>query len=168
MALGAIGVDEKGAVVTAMKKAVHDKDHGVRVWAFFALWQLEKIDTAVPALILATGETQGNRNLSLQWPDRIATQESAITALGHIRPAAKSTILLMIDSIEVRMKALHQYGSSTRVLVHVDALGNIGPDAKAALPVLRKILKTGDPDLRRAAAKSLEKIDPRAAQKTAK
>jgi len=41
------------------------------------------------------------------------------------------------------------------------ALGEIGPDAKAAVPVLSKALRDGDEGVREAAADALEKIQPK-------
>jgi len=42
----------------------------------------------------------------------------------------------------------------------IRGLGEIGPKAAAAIPVLQEMLKDADPNLRRAAAAAISRIEP--------
>jgi len=78
---------------------------------------------AVPALIHALSDVEPT------------VRAPAADALGHIGTAAKEAIGALSDSLRVPGEVVYVLRSDAT------ALGDIGPDAAAALPALRELLK---------------------------
>src|SRR5262249_25450076 len=114
-------------------------------------------------------------------------RKSAATALGMIGPEARDSVTCLREAIEdthpvVRIRAAEalwkvdgQLDVPITVLTQLwddneygwmaaEALGNIGPGARAAVPQLLQALN-GDPSTGRSAGRALKKIDPEAAGK---
>jgi HEAT repeat protein len=139
------GPDPKPAV-EALTLALKDRDLFVRRFAAQSLGEIgPNAKAAAPALVA-----------TLDDPKR-EVAEAAAAALGRLGSAAVEPLIKVVkegnQDIAVRRKA-------------VEALGNIGPDAKAALPVLTEALqltpkkkgKDKPPDLRTEAATALGAI----------
>src|SRR5262249_42957909 len=114
----------------------------------------------------------------------------AARALGLIGPGAQAAVPALVEAMrdrEARVRvraaeALWQVArdpASVAVLAEVlrdkdltpgdhsmaaQALGGIGPPARAARPLLTELTRAGDFDLRSTAADALRKIDPEAAR----
>jgi hypothetical protein len=75
----------------------------------------------------------------------------------HIIKAPKASAPPLPDPVTVLTKAL--YADPQLRLRAVEALGNIGPLAKSAIPALTKMLKDQDKQIQNAAAAALKRID---------
>ena len=80
-------------------------------------------------------------------------------ALGEISPRAPDAQATAKDVIAVLKQALKSSAFSIRSSA-IEALGNFGPKAGAAIPTLREFLTGRDDYLRGAAESALKKIDP--------
>lgn len=115
-ALGWIGADAKAAA-PAVIRALADKSEGVRRKAAFALGRIAPDpETAVPALINALDDKQ---------EDVCQAAADGLSKIGA--PAVKALIEALTGPEKVRQHA-------------ANALGEIGPDAKAAIPALKELL----------------------------
>jgi len=137
-ALGQMGAAAKPAVLELVR-ALEDSNHELRVAAAQALWQIEKNPAAIPVLIRGLRDS--------------LTRDKATDALGSIGPAAKAAVPYLVYSLRIM-----DYSSSAEKAAR--ALGQIGPAAKAAVPSLHEALHDFRPEVRRAAAEALRKIDP--------
>ena len=85
-------------------------------------------------------------------------------ALSHLGPKAQPVFPTLLASLEDRdnQKPVYPFGFSVRQVV-VNALGQIGPEARDAVPAITAILRE-DPDegMRCAAARALGNIGPEA------
>lgn len=79
-------------------------------------------------------------------------REQATHALVRIGPPAVTALVYLY---------VHGHNSDRKAVL--TCLSRLGGDAKEALPVVMKALKDPHPDLRKAARKAFEKIDPDAA-----
>ena len=148
-ALGAIGPNAASAVPALNRLMKEDEDPRARVWAAAALVRITPKDAhSEPALNFLV-ETLGNgKNGPLQ--------EEAADALGETR--CETAIAALADA----MSRAESTGFGGRRGHAAKVLGQIGPEAKAAVPALRRaLLDQGDElgfDLRRNAAVALGKI----------
>jgi HEAT repeat protein len=172
--LGKLGRPEAG-VVDALAGALQDKDFSVQLAVVSALEKLGP--AAVPVLQKA-----------LQHRDKFVRQ-NAITALGNMSagaaPALPAVRAALQDSeLDVRMaagEALTKLDPATPLDALVTelskqlegkdeqdcqkaltALGKLGPSAKASVPTLIKVVKSGTPPQRKEAVEALGKIGPAA------
>lgn len=185
--LGLMGAEAKPAVpllIESLKGKAKGKDlfdDLVRRNAARALGRITKgSDVAVAALVAAL------KDPGLEVP------EFATLALGDIGPAAKDAIaplterlkddkksrlrilaaasLARIDpkliktALPILLEGLHSPESAVRSSA-VDALGDLGPLSKAAVPDLLNLLKDKDASLRDRAGRALRRIDKEAAEK---
>jgi HEAT repeat protein len=175
---------EAAKAIPALGEALKDKDGHVKVAAAKAIWKIEgKVDRAVPVLI----ETLKD------FDESHYAAGSAAEMLGKIGPSAKAAVpdlTAMLQSgwrdtriaaafalckitgkaepgLAVLIKALEDRRTPNESGTHsaLTYLEEIGPQAKAAVPVLLAILKDGGDVDRHAAAQALKKIDPDAASK---
>jgi HEAT repeat protein len=145
-ALGKIGQGAKAAIPALIETAKMDKEHGLAAEALGRIGAEAK--AAVPTLVAMLDQSPAQARI------RIALAHWRIT--GHEETAVK-----------VLTAALTGEQSADRCAA-ADALGEMGPKAKAAVPALIAMAKkkTGDDhflDLE-AARRALKKIDPQAAQ----
>jgi HEAT repeat protein len=130
------------AAVPALSKALKDKHPFVQEAAAISLGTMgPEAKAAVPALAKALEDEYS------------MVREAAARALGNIGPAAKGAVPALIKTLEEC-----ECGYGVAVVV-AKALGNIGPAAKAAVPALTEALNDEESDLRKAAAKAIEKIE---------
>ena len=123
---------------------------------------------AIPALIDSVKRKDTNRS----------ERDMAVYALGQMGPKAKSTVPVLAEAVGEQQvvwalgqigpagaaaltKALKDKSSYLRTLATA-MLGDIGPEAKIAVPALTALLKDKDSYLRLAATKALGQIGPEA------
>lgn len=139
-ALGAVG-PKADAAIPAVATALNDADHGVQDAACQALNRMgDEAGAAVPALLRALKDED----------DSIRRQ--AALALWKIDPEhapdAVSTLVIMLED-----------GDSVSSSLAVDALGEMGADAKIALPSLRAAMEQAEGNKRRGIANALSRIN---------
>lgn len=142
MALGKFGPQAKEATPLLLA-AIEDKNVGARISAAGALWRVDRnAKAAVPVLVQVL---ENDPSIAHLW----AAQEVA-----DIGPEAKEAVPFLRTLLA---KSPWPYGV-------VRALGNIGPDAAAAVPDLLERLDSKDGDVRAYAAGALWRINqhPRA------
>lgn len=146
LALAQMGKDAAPAVPD-LAAVLQDEKPTVRVAAATALWRLGPIARdAAPAVIKVYQDVNQEDEVRMM----------AGFALGKIGAAHKDVVPTLIESLR---------GSEKRQAVLI--LGQIGPDARAAVPELIKVYENSamDPTTSKRAAEALKKIDPEAAAK---
>ncbi len=142
-ALGSIG-PAASAAVPALIKSLDDEDMDVRYSAAFALGRIgPKASAAEPVL-----------NENLNSPDKFLALVSA-WALVHIAPDGEQTLS---KAMPLLIKGLGNSGATARIEA-ANALGVLGPKAKAAIVPLRKLLADQNEQVKAAAKKALEAIE---------
>jgi HEAT repeat protein len=172
--LGEIGPPAK-AVVPALEKALNDKDWSNRVYAALALWRIAKHPEAMSFLA---------RNLE---SDDSRAVRGALECLAQIGPDAGKTAPRLHELLKARDEAsvigaawalwqIEKYAQTVAILgkglnssdylarfMSAKHLGEMGPQAKAAVPSLLKVINQGDyPSERDIVTEALRKIDPEA------
>jgi HEAT repeat protein len=137
--------------VPELGEALQDTEPFVRLNAAMALFRLGKdAKPAIPALIKAV---EDQANLKRSPPVFFYTiQELAVLALG--RSSAGSSL-----AVPVLMTAMENATTNGMRKATARALGEIGSEARPAVPQLRAMLKDKDEGLREAAETALEKIE---------
>jgi HEAT repeat protein len=165
-ALGRLGATAKVAVPALVKLM---EDSNGRVQAALALWRIQQRPEAIAALVAALKEDKST------FPAR---------ALGEIGSGAKAAVPALRQALKQKNAALRAAAAQALwrisrdrqvievlldVLGHWDGgaqqtairtLGEIGPAAKAALPLLLPRMKDEDRRTRHLVAEALEKIEP--------
>ena len=135
--------------VPALADALSDKDYIVRWNAAMALFQLRsEARPAVPALINAVKDQSNKTNMGA-FPSTI--HDVAALALGRASAGTP-------DAVPVLVEALKNAEAPEARIALTRALGEVGPEAKAAVPQLRLMCKDIDHWVRESAVESLEKI----------
>jgi HEAT repeat protein/WD40 repeat protein len=147
--------------------ALQDKEAKVRENAAEALGYIGPgAEDAVPHLIKALSDPVGAvrdhaaRAFTRDWPGA----ERALPALIKALDSETSNTGYALEGLarhghsQVVVPALLEYLQRRGHWSAIHALGQIGPDARAAIPVLKDFLKSKQPGLRRAAAEALSKI----------
>jgi HEAT repeat protein len=130
------------AAVPSLVAALKDKSHRVRRAAAVSLGHIgESAKAAVPYLIATAKDGD-------QW-----VRVSAVRALGRIRTDPDKSIPALIEALK----------DSTTEEAAAIALESYGPAAKAAVPVLCEVAKSGEEFSRYHALEALIAIDPRGA-----
>jgi hypothetical protein len=110
---------------------------------------LAKIDPENPALLPALVDMLKNEELKAYKNPYVGARTTALFTLVSLGPRAKTAAIpFLIEEVENR-----------RCERCIEVLGDYGPDAKAAVPALLKMMKERVP-LPEVAAKALRKIDP--------
>jgi HEAT repeat protein len=136
--------------VPSLADALSDKDFFVRWNAAMALFQLHsEARPAVPALINAVKDKKNKTNLNT-FPSTI--DEVAALALGRASAGTP-------DGVPVLLEALKNAEAPVTRMAMTRALGEVGPEAKAAVPQLQLMCKDSDFWVREAAKESLRKIE---------
>lgn len=122
-----------------------DSDINVRRRAAYVLGRINApAETAVPALV----EALKDGRMEMRW--------YAIDALGRFGPDAAPAVEAIIKALKSKNAELAGYETVLRRGAR--SLGNIGPAAEAAVPVLEEALSAGDALYRIAAAEALWRI----------
>jgi HEAT repeat protein len=180
-ALGHIGAPAKDAVPTLIV-TLNDKDKAARDSAVWALGRIgPPAKAAVPALIEAL-KIERHSELAAEALGRIgANAKAAVPTLGTLleqsRGATKIKVALAFwritgqeaKALPVLTAALQDRQAFVRRDA-ADALAEMGPKAKAAVPGLIALMERKSPRFydRRAAYQALKKIDPQAAYQALK
>jgi hypothetical protein len=126
-------------MIALLGPAMKDPDAKVRYQAFVVLGQMGPAASNLFGEIAAAAT--GDLNSSVRW--------QATVALGTLGPPAIPLLLKALRDVESQCRE-----SAAR------ALGSMGADAIDCAPALEALLKDANYDVRDAAAKALEKIDP--------
>jgi HEAT repeat protein len=151
------------AAVTELAQALSDKVLYVRMNAAIALFNLRtKARPAVPALLKAVKDGSNKTNLNrFHW----TIQEIAARALGRASAGSPESAEAVPVLMELLTAALAPDGTTGMRIAAAQALGEIGPPAKAAVPQLRTMLNEENPEIRRFAEEALESIEGKKAPK---
>jgi len=183
--LGKMGPEAKDAI-PALIKVVADKNPLARREALFALAGIGAGKEAVPAAIKALDdvividETLDEKSYEIPYsacfllgeigPDAIDAKERLVKnldsdnemlatisawALSHIDPTCKETCPKCVPLLT---KALDHHDLKIQ-LEAIGSLGRLGPEAKDALPTLKKLAEDDNPLVCEEAAKAIEAID---------
>jgi HEAT repeat protein len=175
-ALGDLGPTAEGAVGD-LASALDDADDGVRREAAEALGKIGPgAKPAIPALMRALNDDSGAVTVHAAWalsrigPDAVPELLTAlkddeklrhliVVILGDLKEAAAPAAETLAEFL-ARPDLDEDFGREIMV-----ALARIGPQAKAAVPVLMKILEDQENPLRAGAAYALAKLGARQAQR---
>jgi HEAT repeat protein len=140
-ALGDLGPAAKAALPNLID-ALQDPGSTLRYWAVRALGEIgSEAEAAVPYLIDALND-----------PDSDAVRSAAANALTRIDPRGAVSVLI---------EALKDPDTSVRASAAY-ALGDIGPDALAAVPALTVLINDANSEVRVSATEALRAIRSRA------
>jgi len=185
-ALGRIGPEARAAV-PALRQRLEDERKLVRVWAAFALarttgenktqiallielWKEDRGDGSfgsgsvrydiAQAFELLGAEASEARNLLLEAvldeKTSTGTHAHVARALGHLRNDADVVVPKLIELLERMTEGFRRVDNCQHA---AEALGLLGPKAKAAIPHLRRLLDDEENNIADATAKALEKIE---------
>jgi HEAT repeat protein len=154
IALGRIGPDAKAAI-PALTESLRDELFFVRPEAALALGKIgPAAKAALPDLRRALKDEKMN------------TRVSAAVALWWLEGKAKEPLPVLIEALQGRGKKGCEPVESGTIKLITTTLGEMGPKAREAIPLLMPLLKDREWSIRRAAADALKKIDPEVAKKT--
>jgi HEAT repeat protein len=148
LALSKMDPVSRGAVAE-LGQALTDKHYLVRMNAARALFRLKaEAHPAIPQLIKAYEDKSNQTNIGI-FPHTI--QELVILTLGSAGAGTTDTVPTLLAALE---------GADTDGLrrVSATALGHVGPQARTAVPQLKKLLDDKDEDVRLAAEEALARI----------
>jgi HEAT repeat protein len=159
MTLGEIGPEAKAGVpwlMELLKDRTNDPlQYDLRVQAALALWRI-----------------QGNKEITLpvlrealKDPKAYVRIEAAL-GLWRTGEEKEKMLALLLDMLKSKGQGARKQDLEARLVRFqaAAALGEIGPDAKAAVPILLELLGDRE-DFRKSVADALKKIDPAAAAK---
>lgn len=165
-ALGGIGPDARAAVLALLHPAYSDYDE-VR---YMATWALGMIGsrTAVDTLVDKLKDGEWHVRLAATWGLGSIGGKTAVAALFE----TLCEVTEVVDVREAATNALREIGKPAVIhlikalknrdewvrLQAAEALGDIGPDAREAVPALREALEDNDWAVRRDASAALKKI----------
>ncbi|MDB6033665.1 MAG: polymerase, sigma-24 subunit, subfamily [Verrucomicrobiales bacterium] len=174
--LGRIGPDAKPALGRILK-ALDDPELVIRWQAANALWRIDSqyIQQSV-AILVESFNSKDSRSVSWgyamvlgqlgkQATAAIPSLRKALASEDHDLRIFAAKALFQIDpkQAEVVVPALINVLKQRRAMnphMAAEELGKLGVTGKAAIPVLREALSSGNPELRASAAKALTEIDP--------
>jgi hypothetical protein len=137
------------AAVPALAQALEDKGPLVRMYAAMALFRLRtEARPAVPALIKGLKDKANETYMNLFW---MTIREMIIDALGRASAGTDEAVPALTEALKTADTDALRVAAAT-------ALGEVGPDARPAVPLLQKLLKDKHRPTRDAAREALEKI----------
>lgn len=181
-ALGKIGPEAKAAV-PALRKRLEDESKSVRAWAAFALVRVAGDKSGVPMLLELWKEDDGEPFRSARYdiaqalgllgnqarPARdllleavldvktpLGVREQVARTLGQMSEDAEVIVPKLVGLLEEKSEGVHRVWNCEMA---IEALSRLGPKAKAAVPVLRKLLDDEENKIADAAAKALKSIE---------
>ena len=141
-----IGAPAKEAV-PQLKAALNDPTSDARITIAWALWELAHETNACREALISAIRAEPSNPL-----DQIA-----IFHLLEIDPHNSSLVAVLMERMNKESEAMQVWDCGI--------LTEIGPPAKAAVPLLTERAKNGGPALQKAAAAALNSIEPNAARK---
>jgi HEAT repeat protein len=147
-ALGQFGADARPAVPALIE--IYDRNTAESSHAVTALGLIgPAAKPAVPTLVRGLANTEPDSEFRLQ----------CIWALGRIHAEPELAVPALMDSLGETLS-----DTDVRVrLFSTTALGQYGPDARPAVPLLTNLLQDPNPNVRLEATNALKLIDPAAA-----
>jgi HEAT repeat protein len=140
------------SAVPELAEALADSEPFVRAYAAVALQRLGvSAQPAIDALIKAIDDDSNQTNLETF---QFTLQETMIRALGKASAGRA-------DAVPALIRLLESDGPDGMHLSAVNALGDVGPEARSAVPLLRRLLATSNTMLRNAIAETLASITSR-------
>jgi HEAT repeat protein len=145
------------SIVPKLRELLNDAEPYERGRAAFLLWRITGETNVLPVLIR-----------ELQQVSEIYTGRRILTALAEMGPAAKVAIPVLLEVLKESdtKYAFENHYNRDGDLVVIDikenasqVLGRLGPDARIAVPELRRLLSSGRPWRRDQAAMALWRID---------
>jgi RNA polymerase sigma factor (sigma-70 family) len=168
-AIGRMGAKARPAV-PALREAM--EDHAISIVAAGALWRVDRV--AFSAILKAEKGTEGRWAATLALQDIGTAAREVTPVLAAIardernsdRPHALAALVAIGADLAVALPILTQAlgdsrGQYARIMA-AQALGMLGPKARAALPDLHKALKDEDSTVRVDAAGAIWRIDKQA------
>jgi HEAT repeat protein len=167
MTLGEIGPEAKEGVPFLMELLKNQKNdapypyYDIRVQAASALWRIQgNKEVTLPVLREALKDLHGYVRVEAAL---------ALWQMGEEKEKMLALLMDMLkekDMLKGKEKASRKHAMEARLVRFraAEALGEIGPDAKAAVPLLIELLGSKE-DFRKEVPKALKKIDPAAAAK---
>jgi len=142
-------VPASGEAVPALASALQDKVLHVRMHAALALLRLGSASReALPALIQAVKDKSNQTNLN---KFHVTIQQMAMLALGRASADTAEGVPTLKAVLEADKRDEMQ-------VVAARALGDVGPEARAAVPLLQGLLKSKNALVRECGENALEKI----------
>jgi HEAT repeat protein len=137
------------AAVPALARALQDEGPVVRLYAALALLRLRaQARPAVPALIKGLKDGANNTYINSL---SMTVGEMMVCALGR---ASAGTA----EGVPALMEALKSADRNAMRVAAARALGNVGPEARPAAPLLEAMLRDQHPLVKEAAQEALQKI----------
>jgi HEAT repeat protein len=135
--------------VPALARALTDDEPVVRMDAAIALVRLQADGRpAVPALIAALKDERNKTNASLFL---FTIREKVAMALGRASAGTG-------EGVPALRQALKEADTEPMLVAVIQALGDVGPQARAAVPELRSFLQNNSTQVRKATEESLQDI----------
>lgn len=145
-ALEKIGPSAKAAI-PALKAALNDPWPDARMEIAWALWGIDQETNVCREAIIGALKSGMSHPLD----------QMAIFHLMEMDPKDAAVVSLLMSRMEAEPESLQRWDCGV--------LQDIGPPAKAAVPLLIKLAQKGSPNLRKEALRALKSIDPEAAAK---
>lgn len=145
--LGGIGSDAKSAA-DALIKLQHGDNVNLRGASLETLAKIVPRDPRVIPIFLDVLKNQDHKEL----------RRGAARALGILGATAKEAVPGLIDALRAKDIGDQMLEVALKEAC-IWALGEIGPDAKAAIPILREMSTHLDPNIRSEVKNALEKIE---------
>lgn len=152
--LGELSFDARAAV-PALRKQLKDDDPFIRECAVSSLLMIEKEESLIPELLpFLDLDDERRKEYEQELNDYFQKLREEQAKLRKDEPGDETNqwFLGELKLILKRSKGHHRRYA-------IQTLGHIGPNAKAALPELRKALHDPDEDTRRMAAEAIRKIE---------
>jgi len=155
IALGQIGPEAKAGIPFLLELLTDEKNdarqHDTRVQAALAIWRIEQ-NKEVSLPVLRQGLKSPQENVRIE----------AALALWRMGEEKEKMMDLLMECLKDTKSRTRKQALQARFVRFraAEALGEIGPDAKAAVPLLIELLGAKD-DFLKAVPKALKKIDPR-------
>jgi hypothetical protein len=151
-ALEKLGAEKKDVLAAIQRLLTSTECGSFRQQALKRFLRLDENPANIVAVLTKVLEREPsvNRLVSVLEAE-MAFDHEAMRALGKQGSGARPAVPVLLKTYESR------YDDTTHTLV-IETLGKIGPDAKAALPLLNQVLQGQNAELRRAAAQAIEAI----------
>src|SRR5262245_2918063 len=137
--------------VPQLAKALESEDPLVRMNAARALFRLKHdARPAVPAMLKAMADDENQTNAGIFTT---TVYELVVLALGRATAGTDEAVPVLTDALKKAPRLQSR-------LAAIRALGEVGPAAKSAVPLLKPLLDDKDRNIKEAADEALRRIEP--------